>query len=55
MECKRLPKVYEIENFSLKIILLIKNSGSIVSLKRQKTHPMGRFHLYYSARLSFTF
>jgi len=31
-----LPKVYEIENFSLKIILLFKNSGLIVSLKHTK-------------------
>ncbi len=55
MECKRLPKVYEIENFSHKMIVLIQYSGLIVPLKHQKTHPMGRFHLYYSARLSFTF
>ncbi|KEQ45683.1 hypothetical protein SK578_0528 [Streptococcus mitis] len=37
-----MPKVYEIENFSLKIILLIKNSGLIVPLKHQKTHPHGQ-------------
>ena len=30
MECKRLPMNCEIENFSPKIILLIKNSGLIV-------------------------
>ena len=48
MECKRLPKVYEIENFSLKIILLIKNHGLIVSLKHQKTCPMGRLRIIKS-------
>ena len=36
MKCKRLPKVYEIRDSSLKIILLFKNYGLIVSLKRQK-------------------
>ena len=56
MECKRLPKVYEIENFSLKIILLIKNSGLIVSLKYQKTCQKGQVAILYgSARLNFTF
>ena len=50
MECKRLPKVYEIENFSLKIILLIKNHGLIVSLKHQKNHPMGRLRIVKSKR-----
>jgi hypothetical protein len=37
-----LPKVYEIENFSLKVVFLVQNSGLIVSLKHQKPHPMGR-------------
>ena len=36
MECKRLPVDYEIRDFTLKIILLIKNSGLIVSLKHQQ-------------------
>ena len=36
MECKRLPKIYEIGDFSLKIIVLIQNSGLIVPLKYQK-------------------
>jgi len=31
-----LPKIYEIENFSLKMIVLIQYSGLIVPLKRQK-------------------
>lgn len=43
MECKRLPKDYEIRDFSLKIIVLIKNSGLVVSLKHQKTCPMAGF------------
>ena len=30
MECKRLPVDYEIRDFTLKIILLIKNSGLVV-------------------------
>ena len=42
MECKRLPIDYEIKDFSLKMALLIQYSSLIVSLKRQKTHPMGR-------------
>ena len=33
MECKRLPTDYEIRYFSLKMIVLIKNYGFIVSLK----------------------
>ena len=33
----RFPKVYEIEIFSLKRILLIKNYGLIISLKHKKT------------------
>ena len=32
---------YEIRDFSLKIILLIKNSGLIFSLKHQKNLPLG--------------
>ena len=42
MECKRLPIDYEIENFSLKIILLIQTSGLLVPSKHQKTHPHGQ-------------
>ena len=42
IECKRLPIEHEIENFSLKIILLMQTSGLIVSLKHQKTHPYGQ-------------
>ena len=34
-ECKRLPIDYEIRDFSLKIILLNKNSGLIVYLEHQ--------------------
>ena len=45
MECKRLPKVYEIENFSLKIILLFKNAGLIVSLKHQKNEAFFCYHI----------
>jgi len=37
-----LPVDSEIRDFSLKIILLNKNYGLIVSLKHQKTCPMGR-------------
>ena len=40
MECKRLPKDYEIRDFTLKIIVLIKNSGLVVPLKHKKTCPM---------------
>ena len=42
MECKRLPIDYEIRDFSLKIILLNKNSGFIFSLKHKKTCPEGQ-------------
>jgi len=35
-----LPIDYEIRDFSLKIILLNKNSGLIFSLKHQQTCPM---------------
>ena len=42
MECKRLPMDYEIRDFTLKIILLIKNSGLIFSLKHQKNLPKGQ-------------
>lgn len=42
MECKRLPIDCKIRDFSLKIMLLIKNSGLIVSLKHQKTCPHGQ-------------
>ena len=45
MECKRLPIDYEIGDFTLKIIVLIKNSGLIISLEHQKTYPMGRLVL----------
>ena len=45
MECKRLLKVYEIENVSLKVVFLIKNYSLIVSLKHQKTCPMGRIDI----------
>ena len=56
MECKRLPTYYEIRDFSPKIILLIENSGLIVSLKQQKTCQKGQVAvLYGSTRLSFTF
>ena len=41
MECKRLPVDYKIRNFTLKIIVLIKNSGLIVSLKHTKKLPLG--------------
>ena len=37
---------YEIKNFFLKIILLIKNSGFIVSLKHQKNLPDGQVTNY---------
>lgn len=44
MECKRLPVDYEIRDFTLKIILLIKNSGLIVSLRHtKKPAQKGRF------------
>jgi hypothetical protein len=36
MECKRLPKDYEIRDFTLKIIVLIKNHGLVVSLNHKK-------------------
>ena len=42
MECKRLPVDYKIRNFTLKIIVLIKNSGFIVSLQHQKTCQNGQ-------------
>ena len=42
MECKRLPVDSEIRDFSLKIILLNKNYGLIVSLKHQKDLPDGQ-------------
>lgn len=42
MECKRLPVDYKIRNFTLKIIVLIKNSGLIFSLKHQKNLPNGQ-------------
>ena len=42
MECKRLPIDYEIRDFTFKIIVLIKNSGLIVSLKHKKTCPEGQ-------------
>lgn len=42
MECKRLPTDYEIRDFSLKIIVLIKNSGLIISLEHQKNPPNGQ-------------
>ena len=45
MECKRLPTDYEIRDFTLKIILLIKNSGFIFSLKHQKNLPNGRLRI----------
>ena len=45
MECKRLPVDSEIRDFSLKIILLNKNYGLIVSLKHQKTCLMAGYEL----------
>ena len=42
MECKRLPVDREIIDFSPKIIVLIKNSGLIFSLKHQKNLPIGQ-------------
>ncbi len=45
MECKRLLKVYEIRDSSLKIILLIQNSGLIVSLKHQKNEAFFCYHI----------
>ena len=48
MECKRLPVDREIIDFSPKIIVLIQNSGLVVSLKHQKTHPMGRLRIIKS-------
>ena len=55
MECKRLPVDSEIRDFTLKIIVLNKNSGLVVSLKRKKPALRGRLRMYCSARLCFTF
>ena len=37
-----MPTDYEIRDFTLKIIVLIKNSGLIFSLKHQKNLPNGQ-------------
>lgn len=42
MECKRLPVDYEIKDFSLIIMLLVKNYGLLVYLKHQKTCQKGQ-------------
>ena len=40
MECKRLPKIYEIRDFSLKIILLSQKFWFNSFLKTQKNLPL---------------
>ena len=37
-----MPEDYEIRDFTLKIIVLIKNSGLVVSLKHQSTCQKGK-------------
>ena len=41
-----MPVDYKIRNFTLKIIVLIKNSGLIFSLKHQKNLPNGQVTNY---------